>query len=151
MLMAALLLADAVVTPGGASVTVQVTNVRNANGRVLIALCRKAQFLKETCPINASAPAQPGVTTVVIDNVPPGEWAAQGFLDENNNKKVDQMLFGIPKEGVGFSRDARIVMGPPKWADAVFVQGSGPQVIRFALRYFMGPGSPEAWAKAHPK
>jgi hypothetical protein len=51
---------------------------------------------------------------------------------------------------VGFSRDAKIVMGPPKWRDAVFTHGTQSQTIGFKLRYFTGPGSPEAWAEEHP-
>ncbi len=128
---------------------VQVGNVRNSVGRIYVALCPKDKFLAETCPYEASAPAHPGVTTVVIEHVPPGEWAAQAFHDENGNKEIDRALFGIPKEGVGFSRDAKITFGPPKWRDAVFTHGAERQGIAFNLRYFMGPGSPEAWAKAH--
>jgi uncharacterized protein (DUF2141 family) len=74
--------------------------------------------------------------------VPPGEYAAQAFLDENGNGEVDRGLFGIPKEGVGFSRDARIRLSPPKWRDAVFTHRAQPEVIRFDLRYFMGPSGP---------
>ena len=69
----------------------------------------------------------------------PGRYAAQVFYDENGNHKVDRALFGIPKEGVGFSRDARIKLGPPKWADAVFDYAGGEQIIRLKLRYFIGP------------
>ena len=71
-----------------------------------------------------------------------------GIICFNNNREIDRAIFGIPKEGVGFSRDARIHMGPPKWAEAVF-HHDGAQVIHFALRYFMGPSGPEAWVKAH--
>jgi uncharacterized protein (DUF2141 family) len=153
-LIAALLIlaaaAPAAVPPKGGAVVVQVANVRNARGRVLVALCPQNEFLAKTCPYEGSAPAHPGVTTVVIDHVPPGDWGAQAFLDENGNREIDRGLFGIPKEGVGFSRDAKIVMGPPKWRDAVFPHGAQAQTITFKLRYFTGPDSPEAWAEEHP-
>jgi uncharacterized protein (DUF2141 family) len=136
--------------PSGAPVVVQVANVRNTRGRVEVALCPKDKFLAKSCPYEGSAPAHPGTVTVVIEHVPPGEWAVQAFHDENGNKEIDQGLFGIPKEGVGFSRDAHIVLGPPKWRDAVFTHGAERQVIGFKLRYFTGPGSPEAWAEEHP-
>ena len=150
MIAGLLVMAAAASSPAvGAPVVVQVANVRNGVGRVHVALCPKDKFLATTCPYEASAPAHPGVTTVVIDHVPPGEWAAQAFHDENGNQEIDRGLFGIPKEGVGFSRDAKIVFGPPKWHDAVFTHGAEKQVIGFKLRYFMGPASPEAWAEAH--
>lgn len=150
MIAALLVMAAAVSPPSGAPVVVQVANVRNTRGRVIVALCPKEKFLADTCPYEGSAPAHPGVTTVVVEHVPPGEWAAQAFHDENNNREIDRGFLGIPKEGVGFSRDARIVMGPPKWRDAVLTHGVERQAIGFKLRYFAGPGSPEAWAEEHP-
>lgn len=122
--------------PVGAPLTVVVGNVRSNAGRVHVALCPQKSFLKDDCALEASAPAQKGATSVTFANVPPGEWAAQVFQDENGNKKVDRNFLGIPKEGVGFSRDAKIVFSPPKWRDAVFSHEAKPQVIHLALRYF---------------
>jgi uncharacterized protein (DUF2141 family) len=45
-----------------------------------------------------SAPAQPGVTEVVIPALPPGDYAVVVLHDENENKRLDRGLFGIPKE-----------------------------------------------------
>ena len=56
------------------------------------------------------------------------------------NGKIDRALFGIPKEGVGFSNDAPIRLGPPKWKDAQFQLGDD-KVITFKLRYFIGGGA----------
>ena len=143
-------MADAAM-PAASAVVVQVANVRNSRGRVHVALCPRDKFLGHACAIEGSAPAHPGVTTVTLEGVPPGDYAAQAFHDENDNRKVDQGIFGIPKEGVGFSRDARIAFGPPKWADAVITHGDSRQTLHLALRYFMGPGGPDAWARSeHP-
>lgn len=146
MIPAALVMAGAAATTG-APLVVQVGNVRNARGHVIVAICPQDKFLADNCAISGKVPAHPGVTTVTIEHVPPGEWAAQAFHDENNNGEIDRGIFGIPKEGVGFSRDAKIVMSPPKWRDAVFTHGNAPQTISFSLRYFMGPKSPEEWRK----
>lgn len=121
---------------GNASVTIRVTNIRNARGRVHIDLCRQSEFLKN-CPISAEAPAMVGTTVVTIGNVPPGIYAAQAFQDENSNGRVDRALFGIPKEGVGFSNDAPINFGPPKWKDAMFGLQSDT-AITLKMRYFGG-------------
>jgi uncharacterized protein (DUF2141 family) len=136
---------------GGIALTVHVENVRNDHGHVHVALCRHDQFLTESCAMERTVPAHAGTTTVVFDSVASGEWAAQAFHDENDNKKVDQVLFGIPKEGVGFSRNARIVMSPPKWAHAAFSVDGKAQTIRFNLRYFLGAGSPQEWAKTQKR
>jgi uncharacterized protein (DUF2141 family) len=123
-------------TPVPASVTlhVAVTNVRGSTGRVHVDLCRRQEFLKD-CPISAEAKAVKGTTVVTIANVPPGEYAAQITYDENGNGKVDRGLFGIPKEGVGFSNDAPIRLGPPRWQDAVFAL-TADRTITARLRYF---------------
>lgn len=132
----------AATTPDDGVLTIDVGNVRVAKGRVHVDLCPQDRFLKDDCPFSADAPAVQGVTRVLLRSVPAGRYAAQAYLDENGNGKVDRALFGIPKEGVGFSNDARITLGPPKFADAVFVYDGGVQTIRLGLRYFLGAKGP---------
>mgnify|MGYP003312824800 CR=1 FL=1 len=52
--------------------------------------------------------------------VPFGEYAIAGFQDLDGNGVLTGNFLGIPKEPVGFSGDAKIRFGPPKWNDAVF-------------------------------
>lgn len=133
--LAALLIASA--PPSGSSITVAVTNVKDARGHVHVDICSKADFLKDSCAWSADAPATVGTTVVTIPNVPPGVYAAQAFHDRNDNHKVDRALFGIPTEPVGFSNDAPIHMSPPKWADAAVQHGDTPQSITLRLRSFL--------------
>lgn len=116
---------------------VAVGEVRNNRGRIHVDICSQAQFLKD-CSYSAEAPARMGVTIVTLPNLPPGRYAAQVFHDENGNQKVDQLLFGIPKEGVGFSNDARIKLRPPRFDDAVFGFNGADETISLRLRYFLG-------------
>lgn len=126
----------------GRTLTINVGNVRTAKGMVHVDICPQANFLKDDCPYSAQAPARLGTTQVIVHDLPPGQYAAQAFLDENGNTKVDRALFGIPKEGVGFSNDARIVFGPPSWTNAVFAFNGPNATIGFSLRYFLGPKGP---------
>ncbi len=126
------------------TLTVQISNVRNSTGTIHVDICSQDQFLGDNCPYVGDAPAHAGVTTVVVHNLPAGHYAAQIFHDENRNKKVDRALFGIPKEGIGFSNDARISLGPPKWADAQFTFNGDVQTIGLKTRYFMGASGPAA-------
>ena len=130
---------EAAAPVGNASLQIEVTGVRNAKGVVHVDICRQAEFLKD-CPIRANVPALEGRTIVLIPGLLPGAYAAQIFHDENSNAKVDRGLFGIPKEGVGFSNDAPIRLGPPKWTDAVF-QLSDDKTITLKIRYFSGGGA----------
>jgi len=133
----------ATVLPGAvraADLVVAVTGVRNDKGNVHVDICTKETFLKD-CAWSGDAPARAGTTIVTVRNLPPGRYAAQAFHDENRNGKVDRGLFGIPKEGVGFSNDAKIRMAPPKFAEAMFdfaaaPPPAAPQRITFSLRYF---------------
>ena len=120
----------------GGSIEVAVTGVRLAKGVVRVSVCDQATFLKD-CRWNAHAPAVQGTTIVIVRNVPPGRYGATAFADKNNNDKVDQGLFGIPFEGVGFSNDAKIRMSPPKFEEAAFQHGASDQRITFKLRYFV--------------
>ena len=79
-----------------------------------------------------------GVTLVTFPAVVAGDYAAQSFHDENSNQKMDRIFGKIPKEGFGFSRDAKVRFAPPAWSDAVFNHGPAPQAIHFGLRYMMG-------------
>lgn len=136
------LLALAAAEAATGSIAVEVGNVRNNRGQVVVDICPRDRFLGDNCAWHGAAPARAGTTTVTIANVPPGDYAAQAFHDENASGEVDRGIFGIPKEGVGFSRNARIAWSPPKWRDAVFTHQARPEVIRFNLRYFMGARGP---------
>jgi uncharacterized protein (DUF2141 family) len=126
------------------SITVTVGNVRSSRGVVVVDICPQDRFLEDGCAWHGEAPAREGTTVVTVPNVPAGQYAVQAFQDENANGEVDRGMFGIPKEGVGFSRNARIGLGPPKWRDAFFVHQGRAEVIRFNLRYFMGAKGPPA-------
>lgn len=136
------LLAVGAAEPGG-TLHIEVGNVRGNTGRVHADLCPQAEFLKD-CPIAGDAPARIGTTTVTLTGLKPGRYAAQIFYDENGNGKLDRALFGIPKEGVGFSNDAKIRWSPPKWEEAVFSYDGQERTIRLKLRYFTGPDAPRA-------
>ena len=138
-----LAMVSAAPVPEGGTLTFRVTNVRNAKGRVHVDICPQAAFLKDGCPFSASAPAQAPVTIVVVRGVAPGHYAAQLFHDENGNDKMDRGLFGIPKEGFAFSRDAPIKMSPPRWADAEFAVAGAAQAMQVKMRYYLGTPGPQ--------
>lgn len=67
-----------------------------------------------------------------------GTYALAMFHDKNGDGKLNTNGLGIPKEGFGFSRNPRILTGPPKFGDsAVFVVGSSTN-IQINMNYFFG-------------
>ena len=119
----------------GTTVMVKVSGVRDDRGHVLVALCPMSDFLTEHCPYHASAPARAGDVLVQVDDVPPGRYAAQAFHDDNDTGKLEHSFFSLPRKGMGFSRDARMHFGPPRFNDAAFDVGSTPVGTYLTLRY----------------
>lgn len=57
---------------------------------------------------------------VEIKDLQAGKYAVRIFQDENNNKKMDKGMFGIPKEPWGLSNNIKAIFGPPKFEDTLF-------------------------------
>ena len=116
-----------------ADLRVVITNLRSAEGRILVAVCPEDRFATADCPHVGRAPAAEGA--VVVRDVPPGIYAVQAIHDENANDELDRRLGFMPLEGFGFSRDAPLRRGPPDFDDAAIdLRGDG--TISLSLRYF---------------
>ena len=124
----------------GAPLEVVVENVRAARGHVHVDVCHKETFLTdEDCIYVGSAstsPAVRGVTTVVVPRLPPGKYAVQAYLDENDNGTVDRNRLGIPKEAVGFSRDPSLLLGAPRFKAVAIDQSATGASVRVKLHAF---------------
>ena len=57
---------------------------------------------------------------IVINDLNPGKYSFKYFHDDNDNKKLDTNWIGIPKEGYGFSNNAKGHFGPPEFIETVF-------------------------------
>jgi uncharacterized protein (DUF2141 family) len=133
------LLAAGAVSARAQDLEVTVRGVANDTGVVRVDVCPKDTFLTPHCPYNASAPAHAGDVDVKVADVPPGHYAVQAFHDADNDGKFAQNFLGIPREGIGFSNDARITTSAPKFEAAdVDLTGAEPRTA-FALRYFSKP------------
>ena len=150
LLCGTLVLTLANTAPATGTLTVEVGNVRAARGSVRIDICPEAHFVTDDCPWHASSPARFGSTSVTVTGVPAGRYAVQAFLDENDNTRVDRGFLGMPKEGIGFSNDARIVLSPPKFRDAAFDFDGSTRTIHLNLRYFLGDPGPQAGGRQRP-
>ncbi len=113
---------------------VHVRTVDRKRGVVRADVCTRAEFLKD-CSYHGSAPAHRGEVVVVVRGVPPGLYAATAYHDVNNDGQVDQDGLGMPKEGVGFSRDPMLLLGPPGFDDCA-VRVAGRRVrVDIALKF----------------
>lgn len=124
----------------GVTVTVKVTDIRNAKGVVRACMTTDANKFPR-CQGNPEAHsmvvnAASGVT-LTFKGVKPGHYALALLHDENNNGKADRALGMMPKEGYGFSRDAPVRMGPPKFSEAAFDVSGEAQAMTVKMRYWL--------------
>ncbi|WP_163323347.1 DUF2141 domain-containing protein [Draconibacterium mangrovi] len=54
---------------------------------------------------------------VVINDLPEIEYALIIYHDENDNKKMDKSIIGMPKEGYGFSKNVKPGLSRPDFKD----------------------------------
>ncbi|UAK26699.1 DUF2141 domain-containing protein [Sphingomonas nostoxanthinifaciens] len=134
--MALLATSSVAAAPSTGSITVTVAGVRSADGLIHVDVCPQANFL-HACPWSATAPAQRGSVSVTLHGIPAGRYAVQAFQDANANGDLDRGMFGIPKEGIGFSNDAMNKLKKPTFAVAAFDHGTETQTIPVLLRYFL--------------
>lgn len=73
--------------------------------------------------------------TFVFKNIPDGIYALRFFHDENDNGELDTNFIGIPKEGYGFSNDARGIAGPPSFKAASFTVEGKNTLISAKVSY----------------
>jgi uncharacterized protein (DUF2141 family) len=88
--------AKPVLAQGTSTLTVQVTGLRNADGKILLSLMRDSiPVEKRAAEIDAkSLSAQ-----AVFENLPQGVYSVYVFHDEDLNGKMDSNEMGMPLEG----------------------------------------------------
>lgn len=106
------------------TLTVNVTDLKTESGAVYASL----QDTNQKALQSQAAVVQKSNTQLVFQNVPPGTYAVRLFHDENNNKKMDTGLFGIPKEGWGVSNNVKASFGPPKFDAMLFTVNSDKSI-----------------------
>lgn len=122
-----------------AQLDVAVDGLRSTSGAVRICLTTDPEHYpdcqgdpaarRQTVPAAAAA-------TIRFTDVPSGTYAIALIHDENGNARLDT-LFGIPREGVGFSRNPRLLFGPPHFARAEFAVSNQRLDEHIRVRYFL--------------
>lgn len=70
-----------------------------------------------------------------FEGIPSGTYALVVLHDENMNGKLDTNWLGVPKEGYGFSNDAKVAFRAPLFSDASFVFDGNILDLTITLRY----------------
>lgn len=125
--------------PPAGRLDIGIDGLRSAKGDILVCLTRDPGHF----PDCSGDPARRTLRIVAgaagsahIDGVAPGDYALSLIHDENGNGRLDTRL-GIPREGVGFSRNPRLVFGPPSFASARFAIPAGGAREAVTIKYFL--------------
>lgn len=113
------------------TLTVNIMELKNSTGQVAVELFDSDnKSIKEK-----SASISNNQCAVIFDSLPDGLYAIRYFHDENNNKELDTNLFGIPKEGIGFSNDAYGKFGPEDFEEWLFTIKGKIQISLTTMYY----------------
>lgn len=119
---------------GAADLTVRVEGVRSAEGTVRLALYdRPDEFPRGARREGGDVPAAEGAVEYVFTGLEPGRYAVAMYHDEDGDSEFDKGLFGIPREGFGFSNGASAgIGGPPDFDEAAVTveEDGGVTVVR---------------------
>ena len=135
----ALALVGADAMPAPVTVRIVLTHLRSSAGEVRLCVwheaaafpdCEKGKNVR-----SLSAAASPTVT-VELKDLQPGTYAVSAIHDENDNRVLDKGRFGLPTEGVGFSRNPAIVFGPPSFKAARFA-AEADTTATIQMKYFL--------------
>jgi uncharacterized protein (DUF2141 family) len=122
-------------TTQAAELTVEITDIRTADGIVKVSLVDSAAGWDEQAPPVAASGARPqdGAATLRFADLKPGSYAVMVMHDENDNGALDTNFIGMPTEGYGFSNNPN-VMRRATFDEARFDVGAGDQKVTVRLR-----------------
>lgn len=126
--------------PKPGEIAITITELRNAKGVVRACMTTNSEIFPRCRRDPAShrvVVAAGESVELVFSGVKPGRYAVALLHDENDNGKADRVLGMMPKEGFGFSRDAKVQMAPPKFEDAAFDYTGEAKVLTIRMRYML--------------
>lgn len=114
-------------------------DLRSNNGLLHICVTRDAEHFPD-CENDPAATRESfrvaETRSVRFANLPSGDYAIAILHDENGNSRLDRFA-GIPREGIGFSRNPRFSFGPPRFSSARFRLSPRGDVQSIRMRYFL--------------
>lgn len=101
-----------------ATLTINLSNVKSDKGTLQIRVADRALYeseSKDPGKLNATAKPKRGDNTILIKDVPPGEYVVQVLHDLNGNEVMDYNFLNMPKEFWGISTNPKIRLDRELW------------------------------------
>ena len=119
--------------------TVEIDGLKNKEGQV----CASIFASSEGFPSDRDRVLQKQCTKITenplfitFNNLKAGSYAVAVFHDQNNDHTLNTNIFGIPREGFGFSSNPEIRTRAPKFSEAAFLVAGPDTNIKIQLKYF---------------
>ena len=122
-----------------AGIHVNILNIKNSKGTVACALFNSPtgfprEFLKHATTIMIIKIRDAQARCDFLD-IPPGTYALAVIHDANRDGKLNTNWLGHPKEGYGFSNNAKGILGPPSFPEASFLYDGQDMEMTIRLHY----------------
>lgn len=103
--------------------TIHVQNIKSLKGEIIIGVFNTDKdFLKDGVAIkNYTIAIDEAAETIVINDLPKGEYAVSLYHDENSDNECNRNFLGIPKEAYGFSNNVKPKFSAPSYKDCKFL------------------------------
>ncbi|MDZ7756784.1 DUF2141 domain-containing protein [Rhodohalobacter sp.] len=120
------------------TITIELETLENYKGSIRLSLFTgkdgfpdewEKAFTSKTVEIT------PELKEILLEDIPYGRYALAIIHDENENFELDTNFFGVPKEGYGFSNNARGRFGPPDYSDTEFTLETETLVLQIEMNY----------------
>lgn len=100
-----------------------ITNIESVEGSIKIGVFNTSDnYLKEGAAFkNYSIDVTENTETIIIKDLPKGEYAISMYHDKNSDDKCNKNFIGIPKEAFGFSNNIIPKFSAPSYEDCKFV------------------------------
>lgn len=117
--------------------TIEVQNIEVVDGYIRIGVFNSNEkFLKKDSTFKKYKVAVENNTeTIIIDDLPKGEYAFILYHDKNSDGKMNRKLIGIPKEPFGFSNNVRPKFSKPTFDECMFLLDDN-LVLQIKLDYY---------------
>jgi uncharacterized protein (DUF2141 family) len=107
--------------PEQGTLEVEVSNIKSMEGYVYLQIFSNEDDFMKNPTKRAMVKFIEGESVILkVEDLPFGNYSVSIMHDQNMNGEMDSGTFGIPKEGYGFSNNAKGMFGPPSYEDTQF-------------------------------
>jgi uncharacterized protein (DUF2141 family) len=126
------------VAASASQLTVTIDGLKNTRGNICLSLFSQAEGFPSQADRAVALQciaARDLADGVTFEGLNPGNYAIAVFHDANADGKLNTGVFGIPKEGFGFSRNPGIKTRAPRFNETAFALSTPTAQVQIQMKY----------------